>query len=211
MKVRLHQLAMAATALLVMTACGSTTARNSTTTSAASNANGNQTSYSSATTGNISNLQDADSYVATLNGANGTVPSATYSISTSRTLKVKVTPLNAPNLTLPGYTNWSFPYGCLRLRVTVNGVTKITGILRVDGVSQGATSVCKNAPTEQTLDFSNSIGGGYKVPVVVSNPEYDNCRYTWPLQYGCQMSPLFQNHIMAATIQIQNDNTWMDP
>jgi hypothetical protein len=208
LRVRFHELALVVTSLLVMSACGSTTSRNSTTTSGVT---GVQTSASASSNGNIYDLQDADSYVATLNGAAGAVPTATYSIYTSHTLKVKVTPLNAPNLTLPGYQNWSFPYGCLRVRVTVNGVTKATNILKVDGVSQGPTSVCANAPTYQILDFTNDVSGGSATPVVISNPEYDNCRYTWPLNYGCQMSALFQNHIMAATVQIQNDSTWMDP
>jgi hypothetical protein len=212
LKVRFHELALVVTSLLVLTACGSTTARESLTTGAGSSLSGSQTGLTTTPTpsGNIYNLPDADSYVAQLNGASGAVQTVTYNIQTSRTLKVKVTPMGAPNLTLPGYTNWSFPYGCLRLRVTVNGVTKVTGVLRVDGVSQGATSVCANAPTYQVLDFTNSVTGNGTTAVTVSNPEYDNCRYTWPLNYGCQMSAIFQNHIIASSIQIQGDNTWMD-
>jgi hypothetical protein len=199
------------TSLIVMSACGSTTARQSSTTLSASSTSGVQTgSTSSGHPGNIYNLQDAESYVATVNGAGGTAPTATFSIQTSRTLKVKVTPLNAPNLTLPGYTNWSFPYGCVRMRVTVNGVVKSTNILRVDGIAQGATSVCANAPTYQVLDFSNDVSGNGATSVVISNAEYDNCRYTWPLNYGCQMSALFKAHVQASTIQIQGDDTWMD-
>ena len=212
-KVRIHQVILAVASILVITACGSTTAHESTT-GGASTISGTQTGTTTSNTtasGNIYDLPDADSYVASLNGAGGTVTTATYSIHTSRTLKVKITPLNAPNLTLPGYTAWSFPYGCLRLRVTVNGVTQTTSILRVDGISQGATSVCASAPTYQVLDFSNDVSGNGTSSVVISNPEYDNCRYTWPLTYGCQMSPLFQNHIMASTVQIQNDSTWMSP
>jgi hypothetical protein len=96
------------------------------------------------------------------------------------------------------------------MRVTVNGHVKSTDILRVDGISQGPTSVCKNSPTYVVLDFSNDESGNGPTNVTVSNAEYDNCRHTWPLDYSCQMSALFADHEEAATVQIQGDNTWMD-
>ena len=203
--------------LVLLSACGSQVARESSSTTSASgtsNATGTQTSSS----GNIYGNPLAKQVTVKLNGINGAVPSATYPAAnsnyvggTSSLLKIKVTPLSAPNLTLNGYTNWVFPYGCLRLQVSVNGTTQTTQILRVDGASQGSTSVCKNAPTYQVLDFTNATTGNGIPNVTISNPEYDNCRYTWPLNYGCSMSAIFMNHIIAATIDIQVDGTYMTP
>jgi len=41
-----------------------------------------------------------------LSGNNGGAFSKVLNFTTSRTLKVKVEALSAPNLTVPGYTNW---------------------------------------------------------------------------------------------------------
>jgi hypothetical protein len=210
LKVRLSQLALLVSMLAILNACGSTASQSTLGSSQLGGGGILGAGTAVAHPGNIYNLPDAPSYVSETNGASGAVPSSTYAIHTSRTLKVKVSPLNGPNLTLKGYTNWSFPYGCFRTRVTVNGQTQTTQILRVDGQSQGATSVCANSPTYQVLDFTNAVTGNGTTSVVISNAEYDNCRYTWPLNYGCQMSPIFQNHMAAAIIQIQGDNTWMD-
>jgi hypothetical protein len=204
----LPHVAWVATSLALLNACGSTAFTS--TPGSGTTISGVQTG-STTSGGNIYDLPDADSYVLQINGMEGAIPAQTFSVYTSHTLKVKVTPLNGPNLRLKGYQAFSFPYGCARLRVTVNGHTKTTGILRVDGVSQTATSVCKNAPTYTTLDFTNDETGNGPTAVLVDNAEYDNCRYTWPLQYGCQMSALFAAHEMAATVQIQNDSTWLDP
>ncbi|MBC7396152.1 MAG: hypothetical protein H7333_01815 [Bdellovibrionales bacterium] len=195
--------------LIVMSACGSQVAREGSTVlgSAASTASGSQTGI----VGNVGSSRQAPEYLAKINGANGAVPAANFEVKTSRTLRVKVTPLAAPNLTLPGYTNWVFPYGCLRLQVSINGTTQSTQILRVDGTSQGATSACKDAPTSQILDFTNAMTGSGPAVLTVSNAEYDNCRYTWPMNYGCSMSAIFATHIIAASIATQVDGTWLNP
>lgn len=212
LRMKVLQAAMLASTLLVLTACGSTTARTTGTAVSSDTSATTTTATATATpsTGNIYDLPDADSYTASINGAAGTVPTVTYSIQTSRTLKVKVSPLAAPNLTLPGYTNWVFPYGCVRLQVTVNGVTKTTDILKVDGVAQDASSVCANSASFQVLDFSNDVSGNGPSSIKVSNAQYDNCRYINPLTYGCSMSAIFQNHIVSSTITIQGDGTYMD-
>ena len=195
--------------LIVMSACGSQVAHEGLTVlgSAASTASGSQTGV----IGNGGSNEQAPEFLAKINGANGAVPVATFSVRTSRTLRVKVTPHAAPNLTLPGYTNWVFPYGCLRLQVSINGTTQSTQILRVDGTSQGATSACKDAPTSQILDFTNAMTGSGPAILTVSNAEYDNCRYTWPMNYGCSMSAIFATHIIAASIATQVDGTWLNP
>ncbi|MBC7398256.1 MAG: hypothetical protein H7333_12510 [Bdellovibrionales bacterium] len=202
------------TGLVLLSACGSQVARESgltNTGSAIGSSNGIGTQTGSNGAGNVYNLPLAAESVARINGANGAVPSYLATVRTARTLRVKITPHAAPNLTLPGYTNWVFPYGCLRLQVSVNGTTQSTQILRVDGTAQGGTSACANAPTSQILDFTNAITGDGPVNVVVSNGEYDNCRYTWPMNYGCSMSAIFATHIVAASVAIQNDGTWMNP
>ncbi len=197
--------------LVLMSACGSQVARESSSRISSAAATTTATGVQTGSSGNIYNLPLAPEFVARMNGPNGAVPNATYTLRTSRTLKVKVTPLSAPNLTLPGYTNWVFPYGCLRLQVTANGTTQTTQILRVDGASQGNTSACKDAPTSQVLDFTNAMTGAGDVIVTVQNAEYDNCRYTWPMNYGCSMSAIFQTHIVAASIAMQADGYWMNP
>ena len=199
------------TSLFLLSACGSQVARNSSILNSGSASStvpsGVQTGFS----GNVSNLPLAPESVARINGASGAVPSYTTSIQTSRTLRVKVTALAAPNLTLNGYNNWVFPYGCLRLQVSANGTTQSTQILRVDGTTQGPSSACQNAPTSQILDFTNAVPGNMFVNVTVSNAEYDNCRYTWPLNYGCSMSAIFATHIVAASIAVQGDGYWLNP
>ena len=196
--------------LLFLSACGSQVAHdgsNLVSGAATTINNGVQTGSS----GNVGNIQLAPEFVAKINGANGAVPTAAYPLDTSRTLKVKVTALSAPNLTYNNFNNWVFPYGCLRLQVSANGTTQTTQILRVDGASQGATSACKDAPTSQVLDFTNAMTGAGPFQVIIHNAEYDNCRYTWPLNYGCSMSAIFTTHIIAASIAMQVDGTWLNP
>jgi hypothetical protein len=207
LKMKALQASMLIASFLVLTACGSTTATSTSTLGSTA------ASVASTTTttpvGNIYDLPDANSYVASINGQGGAVPTVTYSVQTSRTLIVKVSPLAAPNLTLPGYTNWVFPYGCMSMQVTVNGVTKSTGILQVPGVTQSSDSVCANSPTFAVLDFSNDVSGNGSSSVKVSNADYDNCRYVNPLTYGCGMSAIFQTHIVSADVSIQTDGTYM--
>jgi hypothetical protein len=199
--------------MVLLSACGSKTA---TTTLGASTSpstpSGVQTGFLNGNgTGNIYNLPQAPENRVEVSGSSGPSPSFTKTIQTSRTLKVKVTALNAPQLTIPGYENWVFPYGCMQVTVSVNGVSQTTQVLRVSSVAQGATSPCANAPDRQTLDFSNAMTGNGPVTITVTNPQYDNCRYYWPLNYGCQISAVWSNHMVAATIATQVDGTWMDP
>ena len=207
---------MIASALLVMTACGSTVNQSAVTGYAQSGCvTGTVCSLVGATpsatpdNGNIYNLPAAPSYSAKINGVAGAVPSVTYAIQTARTLKVKITPLSAPNMTLPGYTGFVFPYGCLQLQVTVNGVTQTTQVLSV-GTTSSAT--CAGAPQSQVLDFTNDVTGNGITNVTISNATYDNCR-AWgnTFSYGCSMSALFANHVAAATAQIQGDGYYMSP
>ncbi len=209
---RSYHLLSVGIAILTLTACGSSVSRTGTVTS---NSTGSTSSTGTQTgaSGNIYNLPLAPSFQATFNGVNGTLPAAISTVKTSRTLKVKITPLSAPNLTLPGYTDWVFPYGCLRVQVTVNGVTQTSKILKVSGENQDQNSACANAPTSQTLDFTNAMTGNGPATISISNAEYDNCRYgnAYHLQYNCSMSAIYKDHIVAATVSTQTDNTYMDP
>lgn len=203
---------VAVTSFLIFTACGSTVANQSITGGASSLIGGVQaTPTSTPSSGNIYNLPDATTYTAKINGIGGAVPTyVSPAIATSRTLRVKISPLSAPNMTLPGYTGWVFPYGCMQLQVTVNGVTQTTNVLKVANAPAAYNSVCANNPSSEVLDFSNDITGNGTVNVTISNAVYDNCR-SWgnAFNYGCAMSAMFMNHVAAATVQIQGDGTYL--
>lgn len=197
--------------LVVLTAaCGSQSSRDLplTTTSNDSSNTSTNTSYTTSTGGNIYNLPAATQQMVQLSGNNGGAFTKTLNFSTSRTLKVKVEALSAPNLTVNGYTNWVFPYGCMRVTVTVNGSTRTSKILKVEG-SQ-TSSICANAPTSDTIDFSDITTGNGPVTVSFSNAEYDNCRYYNPMAYGCQMSAVWQNHQVRMNATVQVDGTYME-
>ena len=202
---------LVALAVLALTACGSQTSRSVTSGGALTGASGSSGSSSSGedTTGNINNLPQAPSQVVTVSGNSGTYPTVSFRASTSRTLKVKVTAMSAPNLVVPGATNWVFPYGCMQVTVSANGMTLTTQVLRVG--TQGGSSTCANAPTYQVLDFTNAMTGSGSALITISNPQYDNCRAQSPLAYGCGMSAVWSNHLVSTNITTQVDGTWMDP
>lgn len=200
-------------ALTALSACGSQALREGAVVSG-SVANGTQTgsgtNVSTPTGGNIYNLPAAPQQRLELSGNNSTEFKKTLLVQTGRTLRIKVKPLPAPNVTIPGYTNWVFPYGCLSVSVTVNGMTRSTQTLRVEGVTQGSNSPCANAPTSQIIDFTDQMTGTGQTQIEVSNANYDNCRQYWPLNYGCSMSAIWQNHRVALDATIQVDGTYMD-
>ncbi len=196
-------------AVVALTACGSQTSR-SVLSNGAQAANTSVVSTGTEdTSGNTNDLQAAPEQIITVSGNSGPYPTTSFRVSTDRTLKIKVTPQSAPNMTIPGYTNWVFPYGCVQLTVSVNGMTQTTQVLKVGSVQQGGTSACANAPTEQTLDFTNAMTGSGSALVSISNPQYDNCRAQWPLNYGCGMSAVWSNHLVRANITTQVDGTYM--
>jgi hypothetical protein len=198
--------------MTLMAACGSQTS--SVTTlggSASGSGSGTQTGSSSYVSGdntsNVYNLPAASEQRIEMSGTNGTDSNKNLSFNTSRTLKVKISPLSAPNITIPGYNNWVFPYGCLQVTVAVNGITKMTKVLRVNGMT--ASSQCADAPTSETLDFTSQMSGSGPVTVTMQNAVYDNCRYSWPMYYGCYMTQVWQSHRVAMNVQVQTDGTWM--
>jgi len=191
--------------LMILSACGSQSSRDQLqVTTTANNTTGNNWNNGS---GNVNNLPAAQQDVVQLSGLNGGASSQTYNFSTSQILRVKVEALAAPHLTINGYSNWVFPYGCMRVNVTVNGSTKMTKILRVDGLDD---SKCKGAPTSEILDFSGIMTGSGPVTVTFSNAQYDNCRYYNPLAYGCDMTAVWQNHQVSLNATVQTDGTWME-
>ncbi len=197
--------------LVVLSACGSQSSKTVGLTSTASNS----TSSSSGTTtttntgGNIYNLPAAAQQVVQLSGLNGGAFSKSYNFTTSQTLKVKVEALSAPHLVVNGFTNYVFPYGCLRVSVTVNGSTRLSKILKVAGLTQ-VSPECANSPSVDTIDFSDITTGYGPVAVTFSDPEYDNCRYNNPLAYGCSMSAVWQNHQARFNATVQVDGTYMN-
>jgi len=195
----------------LMAACGSSSTRDFTVSGLGDGGGGGGTTGGGTLpTGNIYNLPLAPEFTATLTGTTGSQPSASYSTGTSHLIRVKVTPLSAPNLLNSTYQNWVFPYGCLRLRVTVNGVTRTTQALKVGNMYQSSTSPCANSAESEILDFSNTANGANNISVTVTNAEYDNCRQFWPMNYGCSMSAVFANHVVASTIAVQTDGTYLE-
>jgi hypothetical protein len=208
---KMYKILSASLVLVLVSACGSQTAK--TTSSSASTAS-NPISSTSGTVSNysgtnISNLPQAPQQTLQVSGVNGPAPIQALTFGTSATLKVKITALQAPNLTVAN--GWTFPYGCMQISVSVNGVTQTTQVLRVANQAQGSTSPCANAADHQVLDFSNAMTGSGNVTITFSAPQYDNCRYYWPLNYGCQMSAVWQNHEVKFNAAVQYDGTWMDP
>ncbi len=158
--------------------------------------------------GNIYTIPAPYQNTVQLSGNNGGVFSKTMNFSTSSTLKIKVEALSAPNCTIPGYQAWVFPYGCMRVSVTVNGSTRQTKILKVAGTTQ-VTAECVNAPSTDILDFSDITTGDGPISVTFSNAEYDNCHSNNPIAYGCGMSAVSQkSHQVRFNTTIQTDNTY---
>jgi hypothetical protein len=216
---------------LALTACGSSSTRDFTTSGlggGGGGTTGGSTGGSIGGGGNVTNAPLAPEFTAVLTGATGAQPVAEQDFGTSKLLRVKVTPLSAQNLLASSpYPNWVFPYGCLQLKVTVNGITRQTQVLRVANVYQEPNSPCANSPEWQVLEFSNSsVGAPIDATVTVSNAVYDNCRGLDPMDYGGTCNPywngytwitpspgmkaVFANHVVAATIAVQVDNTYLE-
>ena len=128
-------------AMAVLSACGSQSSNQAASTTGASNGSNGVSSC----VGNCNNWPAAVQKQIILGGNNSGISSITISsdgvgntLSTSATLKVKVSALPATYLDLQPYTNWSFAYGCVQFTVVVNGATKTTQVLRVGEVNQNA-------------------------------------------------------------------------
>lgn len=203
-------------AAVLLTACGSQSITESSArlSGQTGNTGGSQTGNNNDNNnGNGGNLYPASVVQVTLGGQSSSIFKKDLFYSgtngTSRTLRVKIKPLPAPNLDVPGYTNWVFPYGCLSVSVTVNGMTRGTQVLRVEGVSQPSSSLCKDAPTSQILDFTDVMSGTGDTMVTISNANYDNCRGYNNMIYGCSMSAVWQNHRAAMEVVVQKDGEYM--
>ena len=104
------------------------------------------------------------------------------------------------------------PYGCFRVKISVNGVSQQSEILRVAGVPQPKHSSCVNAPTEQVLDFSNVMDAHHPINVTLSDAYNDNCLKgsNDANLYGCQLGTDF-NNLMIAAVASQTDGTVLPP
>ena len=199
--------------VLALSACGSSVSSTTSGSNTAASNTANSNPYATPTPnngGNIYNLPAAPEQTVQLSGNGGGSFSKSLYFQTSRTLKVKIEALPAPNMTVGGYTNWVFVYGCMSVSVTVNGVTQTTSILQVAGMAQ-PSSECSGSASSTTLDFSNVTTGNGPITVTMSNPNYDNCRYYSPSAYGCGMTAVWQNHQVAFNATVQTDATYMAP
>ena len=194
--------------VLILSACGSQSSSTLGGTTSANSTSSSSTTSTSSGSGNYNNQPNAASQYVQLSGNNGGAFSKTLYFQTSRTLKVKVNALSAPNLTINGYTNWVFPYGCMSVSITVNGVTRTSGVMQVPGVTQ-TSSQCMNAASSAVIDFSDITTGNGPITVTYNNAQYDNCRYYNPMAYGCVLSTVWQNHQVAFNTTVQTDGTYM--
>ncbi len=170
--------------------------------------------------GGGTNLAPPYSYSFTLNGPNGVYETPAPGLQTDNLLQVRVTPMSAGNINVPGY-GFSAPYKCVQLTVTVGDMVQTTNMLAVDG----GGPLCQGAPTSQILNFSAALLQGHgPIRVKVSEPYYDfyynlclanPYSFLWP--YGnyssCQdpdlfrMRPIYQTHTMRAKIDVQVNGT----
>jgi len=196
--------------VLVLSACGSVSSSTSATGTTAANSTSaaSTTTTTTTTTSNVNNLPAAGEDYIQLSGLNGGASSASLQFNTDRTLVVQISALSAPNFTLVGYTNWVEPYGCMSVNITVNGITRGSGVLQVPGVTQN-NSECMNAPSSVMVDFSDVTTGDGPVTVTFSGAQYDNCRYTNPDAYGCALTAVWQNHQAAFNAAVQTDGTYL--
>ena len=197
----------------MLTACGTQSSNTASTVGSNSTTTTTTVTPTPTPTGNVNNLPGAYQTLVQISGNGGSTPSyAVNSLTTSRTLKVKIAPLAAPKVT---GTQWVFPYGCLQVEVTVDGSTQSTNAIPVSGAGLGTSPQC-SGPSYQILDFSNvmtgnNLGNG-AVSVSIHDPSYDNCRsYYSPYYYGCYMVAMYSAHMAAMNVTIQTDGTWMDP
>ena len=160
--------------VLVLTACGSQSTSSSLGSSSAA-ATTTTTTSTASSTGNVNNLPSAYQTLVQVTGNGGTAPTYTInSLTTSRTLKVKISPQSAPQVS---GTSWVFPYGCISVQVTVDGSTQQSASIPVS--SSGTDSNCTGGAFS-VLDFSNvmtgdNLGNG-RVSVELHDVDYDNCR-----------------------------------
>jgi hypothetical protein len=201
-----------------ITACGSRSANQNGTN--INNQFSDPTIITTTPTNNTTNLPQAPVQSIQLSGGSGPSPIKYVTTpNTEGTLRIKVTAQSAPNLTVNGFQNWQFRYGCMSVDVVVNGITITTQPLKVPGVQQSQNSPCKDSPESEILDFSGHLTGNGPVQVKIQNAQYDNCRidatymayygsYAYQF-YGCSMSNVWKNNMVAAKLQVQTEGYWM--
>lgn len=218
--------ATVALSAVLLTSCGATsykeTSMNSTQAQSTYTGGNTSTGGTTGNTGSTGTTGDTSSYPAftttfTLTGSSGTSPSYSYTVQTDNLLKVKVTAGAATNV-IPG-SNFSATYECVSYNVTAMGQTLSTGTLSVSG----GNSICPNAPTSKTLDFSSRLTSGHgDVTVKIVATGYDfycqSClTYPWMFNaypYGyyscsmyCPLKTVYQNHGVTGTMDIQVNGT----
>lgn len=222
--------AFIALSAILLTSCGGTSYKEpssaSSTQSQSSYTSGGTTSSgnTTGTTGSTGSTgtSGSDQYPAittsfTLTGSNGTTPNYSFTVATDNLLRVKVTAGAATNV-IPG-SNFSATYSCVSYNVTALGQTLSTGTLSVNG----GNSICPNAPTNKTLDFSSRLTSGHQsVTVTIQATGYDfycqSClTYPWLFNaypYGyyscnmyCPLHTVYQNHGVTGSMDIQVNGT----
>lgn len=208
-------------AAFLVAGCGSSVsepAPTTTTTSAQTSAtNSTSTSPAPLPTTSTNNLLPPVQESFTVTGSGGTNPTYSVTVDTDNLLQVQITAGAATNV-IPG-SNFSANYGCVTYNVTALGQTVTTNTLGVNG----GNSICPNAPSSQTIDFSSRLTPGHgAVAITVSASGYDfycqGCLMDPALYdaypYGpyscsmyCPLHTVFKNHGVTGTISVQVNGT----
>lgn len=148
----------------------------------------------------------AYSFDFSITGPQGSTPTATTNVPADSILVVKVNAGAAGNLSVPGYENYTAPYGCIQYTIEVNGHSETTDVLAVPGgISQ---YLCPGAPSEQIIDFSPYAGGAGQAEVKVRNARYD-FRCLWVNSMECPMSNVYYSHTVTGSLDIQVNGTYI--
>lgn len=151
-------------------------------------------------------------------GTNTTVAPYVFTsqpVDTDNLLKVKVTAkAGAPVSMGEGNSNFTANYACVEYKVTVLGVTRTTGMLRVPGSM--LNTPCAASPESAVLDFSDRLGAGHNtVNVKVTEVRYDfYCMLAYSGHYP-QMNPanycptysVYHTHTVNGSLAIQVNGT----
>jgi hypothetical protein len=154
--------------------------------------------------------QEVDFLVGGTNGGHGYEVFQTPLVYTDSNLSVKITPLPANNLIIPGAESYTVKYSCVKFLVKVNGISRWTDFISVAGATpdQSTNTACAGKGTSQTLTFPGIVtGSGTPVVIEMSSPQYDNCRnfgvgQEWLAQSGCAMSNVWS----TGTTTLANGN-----
>lgn len=155
-----------------------------------------------------------------LTGQNGSKPTyLTQTVQTDSLLRVKITAGQGGPVTTPGYEEYNMNYGCIRYKIDLisivggqqykNGESKVTKVLSVPGADN---SLCPDAPSNETFDFSSRLGSQSGIKIRVSEARYDlYCQIWWRHYHEYYQAALYSYPMYAHqwATSYANDNAGM--